>query len=177
MLDDTVDNRVDGVIAVLGDPGRDVHLARLKVADVQLVAREKVGQHCEVAVRGEIIRKQLTILENAKHVAQNEDGNVRGFVILWVCEICFDCTVIIGQQGFRLSGRRKRRAAEGKLGFIPLPTVLISPVAVPSCLNPVKQHGPTDLEAILGGSCVAWKRSSGIKIVRFVCSLPSPSEK
>lgn len=93
MLDSAVDDRVYRLSAVLRDPGHDVYLTRLEVTKVHRIAREKVRQHCEVTVRREVIRKQLTICDNAKHVAYNQDGSVQNLVILWVGEICFDYMV------------------------------------------------------------------------------------
>ena len=88
MGDNTVDYGVDSITAMSRNPSWDVDFAGLEVTRIHLVAVEKVWKDREITVGSEVIRKQLSVDEDAEHVAQDYDRFIGRFFVLWIREIC-----------------------------------------------------------------------------------------
>lgn len=75
---------------MLGQPVGKINVARMHVRDTKLVASEEVGHDNQVSLISEIISEQLGIGINAKGVCQEDDGFLRGLIVLWVYNVGVD---------------------------------------------------------------------------------------
>jgi hypothetical protein len=92
ILDGLLDDGVDVVGLVVGQPGGQIGLAGLHVGKRDLVTLEQVRNDGQVAIGGELVGEKLGIGENAEDVGQEEDGLV-GALVLGVGDIGVDYQV------------------------------------------------------------------------------------
>jgi len=92
VLDGLVDDGLDIVGLVLGQPGGQVGLARLHDLEGDLVTLEQVRDDGQVAIVGELVGKQLGVGVDAEDVGQEEDG-LFGALVLGVGDVAVDYQV------------------------------------------------------------------------------------
>lgn len=92
VLDGLVDDGLDIVGLVLGQPGGQVGLTRLHGLEGDLVTLEQVGDDGQVAIVGELVGKQLGVGVDAEDVGQEEDG-LFGALVLGIGDVAVDYQV------------------------------------------------------------------------------------
>jgi hypothetical protein len=91
VLDGRLDNGIDALCGVFGEPGGKVDLPSRIVAQQQRIARKEVWQHRQVAIVGEVVGEQLAVADDAEDVADEDDGGIGVLVVLGIHEIRRDC--------------------------------------------------------------------------------------
>ena len=90
ILDGSLHDGVDVGRLVLGQPGAQVDLAGIHVGSADLVTLEQVRDDRQVAALGELIGEELGVGEDAEDVGQEDDGLLRGLVVLGVGDVGVD---------------------------------------------------------------------------------------
>jgi hypothetical protein len=75
---------------VLGQPGGEVDLARVHVGNANLVTLEKIRDHGEVAIVGELVSEELGVVEDTEDIGQEDNGLLGVLIVLGVDNIGID---------------------------------------------------------------------------------------
>ena len=94
VLNSRLDDGVDVVRLVIGEPGGEVGLSRFHVTELDSVSPEKVGDDTSVSIGGELVGEELGVDIDTEDIAQ-EDDNLLGALVLGVDNIGFDCKMLI----------------------------------------------------------------------------------
>lgn len=75
---------------VVGKPCTQISLARLHVAETDLVALEKIRDDSQVTIVGELVGEELGVDVDAEDIGQEDNGLLGGLVILRVGDVGVD---------------------------------------------------------------------------------------
>ena len=67
---------------MVGKPCGEISLAGFHIADLDLVALEKIRDDSQVAIVGELVGEELGVAEDAEDVGQEDNGLVGVLVVL-----------------------------------------------------------------------------------------------
>lgn len=84
---------------MLGQPAGDVDLARVHVGNANIVTLEKIRDHGEVAIVGELVSEELGVAEDTEDIGQEDNGLLGGLVVLGVDDIGVDWAWLVTVPG------------------------------------------------------------------------------
>lgn len=153
VLDGLFDDRIHVAGLVLGEPRGEVDLARVHVANGDLVTLEQIGDNGQEAIVGELVGQELGVGEDAEDVGQEENGLV-GALVLGVRDVGVDWETLVNWGGFpiRVASHAAKRCPSvfSSLSTNSPPSMFFtSPAGVPSCLKPEAQQAAGGLEAMM----------------------------
>lgn len=92
VLECGLDDGVDIIRLVLREPCTYINIARVHVADVDLVTLEKIRDDGQVAIVGELVGEELGVAENTEDVGQEDNSLIGVLVVLGGGNVGVDCT-------------------------------------------------------------------------------------
>lgn len=90
VLDSRVDDGLDVRGLVLGEPCRQIRLARIHIGGFDLITPEQIGDDGQVAIGGVLVGEEQGIGEETEDVGQEENGLLGGLVVLRVDDVGVD---------------------------------------------------------------------------------------
>jgi hypothetical protein len=91
VLDRSLNDWIDTLHRVLGEPLWEIDLPSLIIAKEQGIAGKDIGNDCEVSIARKVIGKQLAVADDAKDVTEQDDGLFRSLTVLRICKVGSDC--------------------------------------------------------------------------------------